>query len=71
MNSQWNEVSMWLQNSIEFVVNRTQTQVESDLKCVNDDILLRQPPVQESEETDSPVPSCAASTGRKRRRSDI
>ncbi|KAJ5213541.1 hypothetical protein N7449_000710 [Penicillium cf. viridicatum] len=70
-NSQWNDVSTWLQNAIEFVVQRTQDQVESDLKCLNDDILLQSPIQRSEKETDNPFPSYTASTSRKRHCPDV
>lgn len=43
-------------------MKKTQDQVGSDLKCVNDDILQRP-----KNETENPIPLPTASTSRKRR----
>ncbi|KAJ5130042.1 uncharacterized protein N7515_006081 [Penicillium bovifimosum] len=61
-HEQWNEVSRWLQNAVNFVVKETQEQLERDLRSINDEILKR------GEQTTS---STSASSTRKRRREEI
>jgi hypothetical protein len=66
-SKEWNNVSRLLRNAINFVVNKTRAQVESNLKSIKDGTPMPSTPRGRKSATSSGV---TTSTSRKRRRDE-